>query len=181
MNTAALRTARPSSGRPSFTFSRTGSTVRSDYDGQVLNDEHPDHHPGREGAEDPLLAQGLEDNSGARERDQGPQPHRLDPPQIQQQAADPVAEGDGERHLDRGAEQGDAPHGRELCQGEVQPDGEQEERHPDLRQQLYLVHVPDGRTEGVRTDEDAGGDVAEDQGQPQPAGHDARPGGRPPG
>ena len=29
MNTAALRTARPSSGRPSLTFSRTGSTVSS--------------------------------------------------------------------------------------------------------------------------------------------------------
>ena len=29
MNAAALRTARPSSGRPSLTFSSTGSTVRS--------------------------------------------------------------------------------------------------------------------------------------------------------
>ncbi len=55
----------------------------------------------------------------------------------------------------------------------MQPDREQEEGDPDLRQQLYLVHVPDGRTEGVRTDEDAGGDVAEDQGQPEPPGHDA--------
>ena len=64
---------------------------------------------------------------------------------------------------------------------EVQPDCEQEERHPDLGQQLYLVHVPDRWAEGVRTDEDAGGDVAEDQGQPQPSGQDALPGGRPPG
>jgi hypothetical protein len=55
----------------------------------------------------------------------------------------------------------------------MQPDGEQQERHPDLRQELYLVHVPDGGTQGVRPDEDARGDVAEDQGQPEPAGHDA--------
>src|SRR5215208_7161086 len=65
MNAAALRTARPSSGRPSFTFS-DWQHGQEHYDGQVLDDEHPDHHPCRQGAEDPLLAKGLEDYSGAR-------------------------------------------------------------------------------------------------------------------
>ena len=54
----------------------------------------------------------------------------------------------------------------------MESDREQEERHPDLCKQLYLVYVTDRRPEGVRTDEDAGGDVAEDQGQPKPPGHD---------
>src|SRR5215216_7335732 len=91
---------------------------------------------------------------------------------MQHQTADPVAESDGERHLDRRADQCDAPHGRELPQGEVESDREQEERHPDFCKQLYLVYVTDRRPEGVWTDEDAGGDVAEDQGQPKPPGHD---------
>ena len=35
------------------------------------------------------------------------------------------------------------------------------------------MYIPDRRAEGVRPDEDAGGDVPEDQGQPEPSGHDA--------
>ena len=35
---------------------------------------------------------------------------------IQQEAAHPVTEDDGEHHLDRGAKQGDASHGCELPQ-----------------------------------------------------------------
>jgi hypothetical protein len=34
------------------------------------------------------------------------------------------------------------------------------------------MYVTDRWPEGVGTDEDAGGDIAEDQGQPQPSGHD---------
>jgi hypothetical protein len=34
------------------------------------------------------------------------------------------------------------------------------------------VHVPNRGTEGLWTDEDTCGDVAEDQGQPEPSGHD---------
>jgi hypothetical protein len=55
----------------------------------------------------------------------------------------------------------------------VQPDGEQEQRHPDLCEELYLVYVTDRRAKRVRPDEDAGCDVAEDQGQTEPSGQDA--------
>ena len=48
----------------------------------------------------------------------------------------------------------------------MQPDGEQEQRHPDLREQLYLVDVPDRGSDRVRPDQDTGEDVAEDQGSP---------------
>src|SRR5215213_3296188 len=133
MNAAALRTARPSSGRPSFTFSRTGSTVRSTTMARSWTMSIPIITLADRVPRTPC-SQGLEHYRGARERDQGPQPHRLDPPQIQQEAAHPVTEGDGEHHLDWGAQQGDAPHGCELPQGEVQPDREQEKGHPNLCQ-----------------------------------------------
>jgi two-component system sensor histidine kinase BaeS len=49
----------------------------------------------------------------------------------------------------------------------VQPYGKQEERHPDLRQKFYLVHVPDRGTEGLRSDQHTRSNVAQDQGQPE--------------
>jgi hypothetical protein len=54
----------------------------------------------------------------------------------------------------------------------VQPDREKQEGHPDLGQELYFMHVPHRRAESVRPDEDTGGDVAKDQGQPETPGHD---------
>ena len=49
---------------------------------------------------------------------------------------------------------------------------EEQERDPDLREQLYLVHLPDGGSTGIRADDDACEYVPEDQGQPEPSGDD---------
>jgi integrase len=54
----------------------------------------------------------------------------------------------------------------------VQPYGKQEERHPDLSQELYLVHVPNRGAYGLRPDQHVRGYVAQDQGQPEPSRYD---------
>src|SRR5918994_1037145 len=60
----------------------------------------------------------------------------------------------------------------------MQPDREQEQRHPDLREQLDVGDRAYGRAPGVGTDHDAGQDVAEDQGQPEPLGDEPAEKGR---
>jgi len=52
----------------------------------------------------------------------------------------------------------------------VQPDGKQEQRHSDLREQLYVVDRADRRSTCVGSDGDASQEVAKDQWQPEPLG-----------
>jgi hypothetical protein len=66
--------------------------------------------------------------------------------------------------------EGDTPDRPQLAKGEVQTYCEEQERDPDLREQLYLVHLSDGGSAGVRANQDAREYVPQDQGQPEPPG-----------
>jgi hypothetical protein len=89
-----------------------------------------------------------------------------------EQARHPVAERDRQGHLHQRPDQGYPLYGRERAQGEVQPDGEEQERHPDLGEQLYVVGGADRGAARVRPDDHAGEDVAEDERQPEAARDD---------
>jgi hypothetical protein len=131
-----------------------------------------------QGVRDTLLGESLEHDGRAGERHEGPEPHRLFPADAEDEPAYPVAEEHRQRHLDGCAYERDAPYRGKLFDGEVQPDGEEQERHPDLCQKLDVVDVSDRRSSGVGTDQDAGQDVAQDQGQPQPPGDETTQKGR---
>ena len=137
------------------------------HDGQVLDDEHADHHLARQGAEPALVHQRLEQHHGAREADHGPEPHRgLQVPA--HELADAEAEPGGQEHLQGRADQGDQLDRLEVLVRELKPQGEQQQCHADLGQPFDVVHRGDGQAAGVRPEDDAGQDVAEDQRLAQP-------------
>ena len=77
----------------------------------------------------------------------------------------PIAAADAHRQqdLDGRAQQGHVPHRAQFLQGELDAQGEQQQGDADLRQQFDVVGVGDEGAAGHRPQDDAGGDVAQDQ------------------
>src|SRR3712207_3950379 len=89
------------------------------------------------------------------------EPHRPWPPETEQPPR-PVTERRREPHLYRGPEERDAPDGGQFVEREVKTYGEEQQRHPDLGEQLDVVDLPHRGSPGVGAYDYAGHDVAQD-------------------
>jgi len=74
------------------------------------------------------------------------------------------------QQLDRGADQRDAANRSQAFHREFQANGEQQEGHADVGQDLDILEVDDRRASGVGAHDDPGDDVAQQDGQTQPVG-----------
>jgi hypothetical protein len=82
------------------------------------------------------------------------------------------AESDGEAEAEGGSDEGDPFDFEELRDGELHTDGEHEEDDADLGHQLEGVDVVDAGAGGEGGDDEAGEDVAEDEGLTEAPGEE---------
>jgi hypothetical protein len=137
--------------------------------GKILNDEHPDHDAAGKRAHPPLAHQGFQDDHRTRERNQCPEPESGLPVQ-----SPPGAQGKSESlrqdNLQGRPDEGDFTDGFQFLQREFQSQGKQQEGNADLGKLFDIVDAGCGNAAGMRTDDDAGLDVAQDQGLPEEFG-----------
>ena len=134
---------------------------------QVLDDQHPDHDAAGQRRGRAVGGKRLEHHHRARERDHGAEPDGIGRRHIQRRPGHQRPEERREHDLDWPADQGDAPDGAQIAKRDFEPEREQEEGDADLGEELDVVEVRDGRTGGVRSERDTGGDVADEQRQAQ--------------
>ncbi|OPZ59916.1 MAG: hypothetical protein BWY86_01112 [Candidatus Aminicenantes bacterium ADurb.Bin508] len=129
---------------------------------QVLDDQDSQHHLARKSAHPSPAFQGLEGDHGAGEGDRRSEPKRR--AEVQSgPATDEKAQENREKDLERGSQEGDLLDGFQILEREFQAQGEEQKGDPDLRQKVYLVGVGNGHASGVRAEEEARQDVAQNQ------------------
>jgi hypothetical protein len=84
----------------------------------------------------------------------------------------PEGEADREQDAERAPDRRDPLHAQQVTQRELDADGEHQEDHADLGEELEAMDVGDGRTWCERADQDSAEDVAEDQRLPGQSGQD---------
>jgi hypothetical protein len=161
---SSARASGPGTGVVAVTEHRQQQDHR--HDGEVLEDQEAQAGAAHGGGRRAAVAEQLEHDGGGGQRDEqageqrGPQLH---PGQHQH----PGRDGDGARHLQRAAEQHQPADRQQPADGELDADGEQQQDDADLCCRVDDLALPDD-PEGVRPDEDAREQEADDR-------HDAQP------
>jgi hypothetical protein len=139
--------------------------------GQVLDDEPADRDPAVGGVEGAAVLEDAQQHHRARDRQRQAEQHAREqgPPPGE---AETHAEGDRDRHLRQRARQGDAAHGHQVADGEVQADAEHQQADADLGELAGEAGVGD-EARRERADGDAGEEVADQRGQAEAVGEEA--------
>ena len=109
---------------------------------------------------DPLLLEGLRDDRGARNGDDGAREQALEarPPE---EAADRESQPDHEAGLEQGGEPGRRPDFREPAETELEPERKHQEDDAQLRERLHDDRVGHEGDRHVGPDDQPGDDVAQ--------------------
>jgi hypothetical protein len=150
-----------------------GGERRHEQDGdQVLDDQHPDHDFPQL-SRDPLLLEGLGHDGCTGDGDDRPREQALhDAPA--EQLGDGEAEPHHQARFDHRREGRRGADLDQLAQAEFESEGEHQQDHPDLGESPHDGGVGHQRARHVRPDEQAGEDVAEDDGLAQALKNDGR-------
>ena len=134
-------------------------------DGEILDDEEADHDAAGEGGGEAGGGEGFEHDHGAGDGDHGAEPDGFRGWDGEEVFGRQGAGGDGEGDLQRAAEEGDTANGLEILEGDLQPEREQQQSHADFGEGFDVVDLYDRGAGGEGPDDDAGGDIADQEGQ----------------
>ena len=137
---------------------------------EVLDHQPADRNSAVSGIEDPAILERAEEHDGARDGEAEPEDEAR-APRPAEQVRHHGAEQGGDRDLHERAGEGNAPHGEQVADGEVDPDAEHEQDDADLRELLRQSGVDDD-ARCVGADDDAGEEVPDEGGHPQPDGEE---------
>ncbi|MCZ7588950.1 MAG: hypothetical protein M5U27_08890 [Gaiella sp.] len=148
-----------------------GDGDQHDHDDEVLHDEDSERETAVEVVELASVGEELDHDDGARERDADPHVQRRCGGKPEREGEEEAARRD-DRHLGAARGERDRAERTDDVDVELQPDDEEQEGDPELREQLELAARLD-EVRRARPDDHADGDVGDHEREPEPDRHRA--------